>query len=122
MAAVIFSALLFLSASLNLWQWWVGRRFPLHRRRATGASAPPVTLLKPMKGADEWTVRCLESWLSQNYSGPLQVIVGLGSNDDAARPLVEALLPKFPSLTFMICPPGAAPNAKAAKLELMIRQ
>ena len=75
----ILGALAVASFLSTLWQWLAARRFPLHRRSAelpigspgadrnvpNGSSAllPAVTLLKPLKDADEFTESCLRSWL-----------------------------------------------------------
>jgi lipoate-protein ligase A len=52
----------------------------------TAASLPDVTILKPLKGADEFTESCLRSWLTQEYSGEIQILFGVASEDD---PLVS---------------------------------
>ena len=70
----ILATLAFLSLGLTLWQWIAARRFPLHRRVAGRSFAPAVTLLKPLKGADEHTEACLRSWFTQDYTGDIQFL------------------------------------------------
>ena len=76
---IILAALASLSLALALWQFVVAMRFPLHQRVADKSFTPPVTLLKPLKGADAETLRCLESWLTQDYAGAVQILFGVES-------------------------------------------
>src|SRR5437868_4902860 len=57
----ILAALAVLSFGLTLWQGWVAWRFPLHQPDKDFSHSPPVTLLKPLKGRDAETERCLRS-------------------------------------------------------------
>ena len=79
---IILAALASLSLALALWQFVVAMRFPLHQRVADKSFTPPVTLLKPLKGADAETLRCLESWLTQDYAGALHILFGVESATD----------------------------------------
>src|SRR6185503_9831470 len=79
---LILAALAFLSLGILLWQFVVAVRFPLHQRIADPAYAPPVTLLKPLKGVDAETWHCPESWSNQDYAGPVQILFGVASADD----------------------------------------
>jgi ceramide glucosyltransferase len=96
LVTVILSALALLSFALLLWQFAVAWRFPLHATLPPADFAPGVTLLKPVKGCDEYTADCLRSWLRQEYRGPVQVLFGAGSADDPACDLVRQLLREFP--------------------------
>ncbi|HKI70096.1 MAG TPA: glycosyl transferase, partial [Verrucomicrobiae bacterium] len=95
--SAILAALALLSLVLMLWQWLAARRFPLHQRTADKSFSPGVTALKPLKGCDEFTESCLRSWLSQNYSGAIQVLFGVVSEDDPVCGIVKKLLNEFPS-------------------------
>lgn len=126
-----------LSFVLNLWQWFVARRFPLHRRldspagspRSEGLTSaspaspgvpaqPGVTLLKPLKGCDTATEDCLRSWFQQDYTGRVQILFGVGSADDPVCPVVRRLLAEFPSADaqLVVCGPLRGANLKVAKL------
>lgn len=107
-----------ISFALMLWQWLEGRLFPLHRRVRGRGFAPGVTLLKPLKDRDAATESCLRSWLTQNYAGPVQVLIAVASPNDPARGVVERLLAKHPEADarLVICPERPGPNAKASKL------
>ena len=132
----ILGVLAVVSFGLTLWQWFVARRFPLHRRivelalgadpksrdgsAPSGNSAlrPAVTLLKPLKDADEHTEACLRSWFTQEYPGDVQILFGLENASDAACAVVNKLLAEFPQrdAQLVLCPKQIGANAKVAKL------
>src|SRR3954462_7755396 len=96
---MIFSSVLagfaLLSLLLLAWQWVVAVRFPLHLRvdsdspaeqrigsRGDRGFSPAVTVLKPLKGRDDFTESCLRSWLEQDYRGRVQILFGVASAQD----------------------------------------
>ncbi len=115
---IVLAALAALSLLLNLWQWVVALRFPLHRRIPDNSFAPPVTLLKPLKGCDDNTRRCLQSWLKQNYSAPVQILFGVASPDDPVCALVNQLLDENLQCDarLVICHESLGINAKVSSL------
>jgi ceramide glucosyltransferase len=107
-----------------IWQWLVAVRFPLHRRLPAHSFPPAVTILKPLKGCDLETARCLESWFLQDYTGRLQILFGIASPDDLVCPIVERLIAKFPAIDaqLVVCTGPLNANAKVSKLaQLMPR-
>ncbi|MCX6895722.1 MAG: glycosyltransferase, partial [Verrucomicrobia bacterium] len=115
----IFLAILaLLSLALTLWQWLAARRFPLHRRIADKSFAPALTLLKPLKGCDAETEKCLRSWLAQNYSGPMQFLFGVADAADPVCEIVRKLLAEFPhrDAQIVVCPEVLGTNSKVSKL------
>ena len=76
------AAFALLSVALGLWQWLAARRFPLHRRVVEPSFAPPVTLLKALKGCNETTADSLQSWFNQHYAGPVQILFGMADMND----------------------------------------
>ncbi|HEX4047735.1 MAG TPA: bacteriohopanetetrol glucosamine biosynthesis glycosyltransferase HpnI [Elusimicrobiota bacterium] len=89
-AAGIF-ALLFAAASA-----FFGRRFLRGlRRRATAPSLPPVTVIKPLKGADGPLYENLASFFRQEYPC-FQLVFCLQSPDDPALGVVTRLKREFP--------------------------
>jgi len=112
------AALAALSLALTLWQWGLAARFPLHRRVAHSPFTPPLTLLKPVRGADADTAACLESWLAQTYPGPVQVLFGVESADAAAAGVIRGLLAAHPEsdAELVICPESLGANGKVSKL------
>ena len=107
-----------LSLGLTLWQYVVARRFPLHQRVADARPVPAVTMLKPLKGCDAETARCLRSWLTQAYAAPVQILFGVADADDPAAPLVQGLIAKHPGCDaqLVICGEKLGANAKVSTL------
>ena len=107
-----------LSFALTFWRWWVGFRFPLHRRMAVPASLPGLTLLKPLKGCDAETHGCLRSWFLQKYPGPMQILLGAASAEDPACAVAQALLAEFPETDalLVICAEHLGANGKVSTL------
>jgi ceramide glucosyltransferase len=119
--SLILAFLAAVSLALNLWQWFVARRFPLHRRVTDDSFPPAVTLLKPLKGCDGATEACLRSWLEQQYTGRLQVLFAVASADDPICAIVRKLLAEFRGIDaeLVVSGPLTATNAKVAKLVLL---
>ena len=106
-----------------IWQWAVARAFPLHLRSADRSFAPPVTILKPLKGADATTKENLRSWFAQNYSGEAQILFGAAAENDPVCEIVRELHKEFPAsdAQLMICPETLGANAKVSKLIQLLR-
>ena len=62
----------------------------------TARSSAPVTILKPLDGAEPRLFAQLASFCNQNYAGPLQVVFGTHDRDDPAMEVVERLKAAFP--------------------------
>jgi len=109
---------------LGLWQWIAAVRFPLHQRVADASFRPPVSLLKPLKGLDEHTLQCLESWLTQENAGEVQVLFGVASPDDPVCGAVRELLARHPAARaeLLICPESFGANAKVSTLIQLSRR
>ncbi|HTI97900.1 MAG TPA: bacteriohopanetetrol glucosamine biosynthesis glycosyltransferase HpnI [Dongiaceae bacterium] len=107
-----------LSLALTLWQSLVARRFPLHQRQENPRFHPALTLLKPLKGCDAETERCLRSWLTQEYPGPVQILFGVARAEDPVCDLVRRLLAEFPGCEaqLVICTESLGTNAKVSTL------
>ena len=114
----ILAALALLSLGLTLWQWLAARRFPLHQRIADKSFASPVTLLKPLKDADEYTETCLRSWFTQDYGGEVQVLFTVADAADPVCEIVNKLLREFPQrdAQLVVCAESRGVNAKVSKL------
>lgn len=87
--------------------------------RSSGLSPPlpGITVFKPLKGLDETTRECLESFLSQDYH-PYQVIFGVKNPDDSLLPLLQELQRAFarPRVETVICPETLGLNPKVSTL------
>jgi ceramide glucosyltransferase len=106
------------SFALTLWRWIVSVRFPLHRRMAIPISLPGLTLLKPLKGCDAETKSCLRSWFLQKYPGPVQILLGAASAEDAACAAARSVLAEYPEADarLVICAENLGANAKVSTL------
>ncbi len=118
---IVFGSLALVSFGIMLWQWLVAKRFPLHRRYRQNSLAAPVTLLKPLKGMDEYTEACLRSWFEQDYPGEVQIIFGVASAEDRVCDVVRKLINEFPDkdAQLRICGPLTGTNLKVSKLAEM---
>lgn len=114
----ILAALAILSLVLTLWQWLAAARFPLHRRVPAPPAVPRVTLLKPLKGCDVETVKCLRSWFEQDYSAPIQILFGVASPDDPVGEAVRQLLASYPKADaqLVLCTENLGANPKVSTL------
>jgi ceramide glucosyltransferase len=119
----IFFGLAALSLFIGAWQFIAALRIPLHRRRAAPASLPAITLLKPLKGCDEETERCLASWLTQDFPAPLQILFGVASPDDPVCELARRLIVQHPQrdAQLIICRESLGANAKVSSLAQLER-
>ncbi len=114
----ILGGLALVSLGITLWQWRVARRFPLHQRATDTGFAPALTLLKPLKGCDAETRRCLLSWFEQNYSGPVQILFGVASAADPVCAVVRELIAAHPQCDaqLLVCSETLGANAKVSTL------
>jgi ceramide glucosyltransferase len=115
---IALAILAFLSLLLTLWQWVAAWRFPLHGRIAYVAFSPAITILKPIKGLDNNTLECLQSWLDQNYAGRVQILFGIASPDDPACDLVRQLIRDNPKTAaqLVLCHEALGVNGKVSSL------
>jgi ceramide glucosyltransferase len=122
----LFGSLALLSLFITVWQWFAARRFPLHQRVMDKSFTPAVTLLKPLKGCDSETARCLRSWLIQDYPGGVQILFGVASPDDPVCAVVRQLIQEHPACDaqLVICSGSLGANAKVStliQLERLVR-
>jgi ceramide glucosyltransferase len=114
----ILGALAALSCALGLWQWLAAKKFPLHQKIAAPDFAPAISILKPLKGCDATTRDSLQSWLRQNYAGPLQILFGVTDENDSVCEIIRPLLAENPGANarLVVCEKLIGANAKVAKL------
>src|SRR6266571_7975460 len=120
---MVLATLALFSLGIVLWQFVVAMRFPLHQRVADRRHAPPITLLKPLKGVDAETWHCLESWFNQDYSGPVQILFGVASADDPACEMARQLIAARPEHDAQLvrCSESPGANAKVSMLIQLFR-
>jgi ceramide glucosyltransferase len=107
-----------LSCAIILWQWDAARRFPLYKRPPVSTFAPGITILKPLKGIETSTFECLQSWFNQNYTGSIQLLFGVASENDPVCEVVRRLMREHPAANaqLVICDPTLGANAKVSTL------
>ena len=83
---------------------------------------PPVTVMIPAHGSAQRLEECLNSICRQDYPAALQVIFGLHTPDDEARPVIERVMARFPSLdsTLVIDTSRLGANPKNVNLTNML--
>ena len=118
MRYLVFATLAVLSLVLTFWRWLVSERFPLHRRTPRPDSLPGLTILKPLKGRNAETKRCLQSWFVQQYPGPVQILCGVASADDPVCEIVREMLPQSIGIDakLIICAEDMGVNRKVSTL------
>ena len=121
--AVLLFILALLSILFTIWQWMAGRAFPVHRRLPAGEN-PACSILKPLKGRAETGELLLESWFTQPYSAPFEILFGVASADDPIIPTVRTLMDRHPAVPakLVICQPVLGPNAKVSTLVHLLKE
>lgn len=76
--------------------WFVARHGARPAPRAT--RFPPLTVFKPLHGAEPALSENLESFFRQDYPGSFQILFGVHAADDAAVPVVEVLRARYPDV------------------------
>jgi ceramide glucosyltransferase len=81
---------------------------------------PPVSVLKPLYGAEPGLYQNLRSFAEQDYPAP-QLVLGVGAAEDGALPVARRLIHDLPERDIRLtigAGPGA--NGKVANLETML--
>src|SRR5580692_154621 len=91
---------------------WQSRKAPMG-----GRSLPPVTMLKPLCGAEPGLYEHLRSFCRQDYP-EFQIVCGVRDPADPALAVVERLLAEFPSIPIevVINPQQHGSNCKVSNL------
>lgn len=114
-AAAALGCLYLLTSCVALWTFAA-------RRRATACTPVPVTILKPLHGAEPCLSRRLSSFCRQDYGAPVQVICGV---QDASDPAVAsarllATSPQAPRFDLVIDTRAHGSNPKISNLMNML--
>ena len=100
---------------LCLWgtRWFLRKR---HRSRER-AFSPPVSILKPLCGADPNSYESLRSHCIQNYR-EFEIIFGVSDPDDVVIPIVRQLIEEFPErhIQLVVCSKFLGSNYKISNL------
>ncbi len=111
---------------LALWGARAFSRWLGVRARVSGGDgefAPPVTVLKPLKGGDARMYEGLRSHCVQVYGGAYELVFGVSSAEDAACTVVERLRGEFPEVVMrlVVCPERLGTSGKVSNLVQMAR-
>jgi ceramide glucosyltransferase len=81
----------------------------------------PVSILKPLKGADRAMYESFRSHCLQNYP-EYEIIFGVSEPDDSAVDFVQQLQREFPdrAISLVVCPKKLGANVKVSNLEQML--
>jgi ceramide glucosyltransferase len=115
-AVCYFGALL--GSAYALFAILAARSFARRPRPASLANQPPVTILKPLHGAEPDLYANLASFCRQDYPAPVQVVFGLSDPADPAAAIVRKLIADFPDrdLDLVINARRHGANAKVSNL------
>jgi ceramide glucosyltransferase len=99
---------------------WAAIRFS-RRLVAPPAATPPISVLKPLHGAESGLVENLCSFVDQDYPS-VQVVLGVRSSADTAVPIAQAVIESRPAsdITLVVDPRASGSNLKVANLENML--
>jgi len=109
-------------AAVRLW-----RNRGAQRRLGSGAASPPhllpVTVLKPLCGAEPGLDRSLRSFCEQDYAADMQIVFGVQHPGDPALAVLEGLKRDYPrlDLTVVVDPTRHGASAKVSNLVNMMR-
>jgi ceramide glucosyltransferase len=101
---------------------WSARSFARTLGRPLPDFAPPVSILKPVKGLDPALYPAFASHCRQQYPGDYEILFGVGSLQDPAVPAIQQLQRDFPdrSIRLIECPQILGPNGKVSNLIQML--
>jgi ceramide glucosyltransferase len=101
----------YLAATFCAWDFFLRRRDP------SADFAPPVSILKPLKGLEREAYENLASFCRQDYP-EYEILFAVDDERDSAIPIVEKLMRDFPRVPIRLLVGSAIPgsNNKVAKL------
>ena len=113
-ACALFGAAFYFFCMISAWRF-------LRQAHPAPAFSPPVSILKPLRGADPRAYECLRSHCLQDYP-EYEIIFGVHDPQDPAVPLIERLMQEFPQrqIRLVVCPQLLATNRKVSNLIQML--
>lgn len=123
-AEVVLAFLSLCGIAFYLIALWSAFLFQREKQPGFPASAlPPVSILKPLKGADSQTYAALRSHCGQDY-GAYQIVFGVNDAGDGAVPVVRRIITEFPNLDIrlMVCSEVLGANRKVSNLIHLLRE
>jgi ceramide glucosyltransferase len=121
--SLIFGLLTMCSRGYCALALWSARDFRRTGRTRAGGFAPPVSILKPLKGIDPAAYDSLRSHCVQEYP-EYELIFGVNEEGDPAARLVSRLMAEFPALSMrlVVCTKVLGTNRKVSNLVQMLEQ
>jgi ceramide glucosyltransferase len=121
-AAGVAGVLAFAGVGYLLAVLWCVRRFATRSIAALGFT-PPVSILKPLKGADPQMYESFRSHCLQDYP-EFEIIFGVNDANDPAIAEVERLRREFPNIPMqlVVCSEVLGSNRKVSNLVRMLRE
>src|ERR1700689_3180596 len=98
-----------------------GRKAGEGARPSRSSSLPPVSILKPLKGADPDICESFRSHCLQDYP-EFEIVFGVSDPDDPAVASVRQLQREFPAraIRLIVSPDKLGANVKVSNLEQML--
>ncbi|HTP89351.1 MAG TPA: bacteriohopanetetrol glucosamine biosynthesis glycosyltransferase HpnI [Bryobacteraceae bacterium] len=98
---------------IGVWSW--------RRQKPGSAVTTPISVLKPLAGAEPELASNLRSLFEQSYAS-FEILFAVRDAGDSALPIVEALRAEYPHVPTSVTVTGEAPypSAKVFSLELML--
>src|SRR5947209_20602140 len=99
---------------------WSARAFCRAGLKARSWFAPPVSILKPLRGVDPQMYESFRSHCAQDYP-EYEIIFGVSEPDDHAVAGVQQLIREFPhcKIRLLVCPELLGNNRKTSNLVQM---
>jgi ceramide glucosyltransferase len=123
---VLFAALTAGGIAYALLALAAARGFDRGTRRAGAAVglSPPVSVLKPLKGAEPHLYAAFASHCEQVYAGEFELLFGVRSLGDAAVAEVARLRVEYPGVAIRLieCPEELGSNGKVSTLAQLLRE
>jgi ceramide glucosyltransferase len=106
---------------LCIWSARAFLRFNKRNKSDRGPYTPPVSFLKPLRGADREMLESFRSHCRQDYP-KYEIIFGVSEEDDPAIELVERLRHEFPErrIELVYCAQALGTNMKVSNLVQML--
>jgi ceramide glucosyltransferase len=100
---------------------WSARRFQQASSQPQPVIAPPVSILKPLRGVDPRMYESFRSHCVQDYP-EYEIIFGVSEPDDPAVEAVQQLIREFPDckIRLLVCPEVLGNNRKTSNLVQML--
>jgi ceramide glucosyltransferase len=107
---------------LALWSAATFPRYRLAQKRLSEKQQPPMSLLKPLRGAETGLEDCLSSFFQLKYPR-YELLFAVRTDDDPAVEVVRRLRARFPKVRAQLLVTGEPPyaNAKVFSLEALAK-